>query len=103
MDIKSIVAVIITLILVLFITAVIVYSIKTKDFRLLKKLARQAVEEAEEKFGSGTGPIKYTYVSKRLAELLPGWIQPFITQQNVDDAIEAGVKFLKSVLSENKT
>ena len=49
---------------------------KTKEiYSIIKAL----VDEAEVKFGSGTGALKYQYVSGMLYSILPGYVKLFLS------------------------
>ena len=71
---------------------------KTKEiYSIIKAL----VDEAEVKFGSGTGVIKYQYVVGKLYSVLPGYLKLFISDRLLDFWIETAVDELQEYL-ENK-
>lgn len=71
---------------------------KTKEiYSIIKAL----VDEAEIKFGSGTGVLKYQYVAGKLYSVLPGYVKLFISDRLLDFWIETAVDELQEYL-ENK-
>ena len=71
---------------------------KKEIYSIVKKL----VDEAEERFGSGTGELKYSFVVERIHSLLPAYIKVFISEKLLDIWIETAVNELQEHL-ENKT
>ena len=71
---------------------------KTKEIYSIIKIL---VDEAEVKFGSGTGEIKYQYVVGKLYSVLPGYLKLFISDRLLDFWIETAVDELQEYL-ENK-
>ena len=68
---------------------------KTKEiYSIIKAL----VDEAEVKFGSGTGALKYQYVSGMLYSILPGYVKLFISDRLLDIWIETAVDELQEYL-----
>lgn len=68
---------------------------KTKEiYSIIKAL----VDEAEVKFGSGTGALKYQYVSGMLYSILPGYVKLFISDKLLDTWIETAVDELQEYL-----
>ena len=71
---------------------------KTKEiYSIIKAL----VDEAEVKFGSGTGALKYQYVSGMLYSILPGFVKLFISDKLLDTWIETAVDELQEYLEKN--
>ena len=64
-------------------------------------IVKALVDEAEVKFGSGTGTLKYEYVIGKLYSVLPGYIKVFISDKLLDIWIETAVNELQEYL-ENK-
>lgn len=56
------------------------------------------VNKAEEKFGAGTGEIKYEWVLSHLYPVLPPVLKFFITENEIDDAIENAVDMMQEFL-----
>ena len=70
---------------------------KTKEiYSIIKAL----VDEAEIKFGSGTGELKYQYVAGKLYSVLPGYVKLFINDKLLDTWIEIAVNELQEHLEE---
>ena len=70
---------------------------KTKEiYSIIKAL----VDEAEVKFGSSTGALKYQYVSEKLYSVLPGYVKLFINDKLLDTWIEIAVNELQEHLEE---
>ena len=70
---------------------------KTKEiYSIIKAL----VDEAEIKFGSGTGVLKYQYVVGKLYSVLPGYVKLFINDKLLDTWIEIAVNELQEHLEE---
>ena len=68
---------------------------KTKEiYSIIKAL----VDEAEIKFGSGTGALKYQYVSGKLYSILPGYVKLFLSDRLLDIWIETAVDELQEYL-----
>ena len=68
---------------------------KTKEiYSIIKAL----VDEAEIKFGSGTGELKYQYVAGKLYSVLPGYVKLFISDKLLDTWIETAVDELQEYL-----
>ncbi len=68
---------------------------KYEIFQLVSAL----VCEAEQKFGSGTGELKYEYVVNKVYQALPWHIRTFISANLLDDFIETAVDNLKAYLN----
>ncbi len=68
----------------------------------LRKIILALVTEAEKKFGSGTGELKYAIVVERLYEVLPWIVRVLYTKQQIDRMIEDAVEYLKRYLAEGK-
>ena len=68
---------------------------KTKEIYSIKKAL---VDEAEVKFGSGTGALKYQYVTGKLYSVLPGYVKLFISDRLLDFWIETAVDELQKYL-----
>ena len=70
---------------------------KTKEiYSIIKAL----VDEAEVKFGSGTGVLKYQYVVGKLYSVSPGYVKLFINDKLLDTWIEIAVNELQEHLEE---
>ena len=71
---------------------------KTKE---IYSIVKALVDEAEVKFGSGTGVLKYQYVAGKLYSVLPGYVKLFISDRLLDFWLETAVDELQDYL-ENK-
>lgn len=58
------------------------------------------VNKAEEKFGAGTGEIKYQFVEEHLYKMLPSIVKFFFSADEIDNAIEKAVDELQEFLEE---
>ena len=67
-----------------------------------KANAALARHTAEEKYGGGTGELKFAYVAERLYEVMPGIFQVFFAAEDIAGWIEDAVTKMKEYLSENE-
>ena len=58
------------------------------------------VNKAEEKFGAGTGEIKYQFVEEHLYKMLPSIVKFFFSADEIDNAIEKAVDELQDFLED---
>lgn len=63
-----------------------------------KKIALALVIEAEQKFGAGTGSLKFAYVTGAIYPKLPIALRLFITEASLNQIIEESVDLLKKEL-----
>lgn len=86
----------ITLLACAFVYIVILYKNgkKAEIFRIVEAL----VYEAEVKFGSGTGELKYQYVVESIYKFLPSYIKLFVSEKLLDVWIELAVDELQEIL-----
>lgn len=89
------------LVVALFIVALIVL-IKKGYVKYAKQIVFYLVCEAESKFGSGTGALKYAAVTTWLYEKLPAICKFFLTEKQIDTMIEEAVSQMKEWLSANE-
>lgn len=61
------------------------------------------VAKAEAELGSGTGRIKYIRVTRWIYARVPWIVKAFISDEELDDLIEAAVTELKNYVRGNKT
>ena len=66
-----------------------------------KQMLLSLVISAEEKFGGGTGELKFAYVAERLYAVMPGIFQVFFTAEDIAGWIEEAVSKMKDYLPEN--
>lgn len=86
------------LVVVLFIAALVIL-IKKGYTKYVKQICFYLVCEAEEKFGSGTGALKYAAVTSWLYDKLPVICKFFFTEKQVDRFIEEAVTQMKDWLN----
>lgn len=97
MDIEMIVAFLITFLFsVIGYILILLKSGKVEDILLIIK---SLVDEAEEKFGSGTGDIKYKYVVTKIKKMLPKYLTMFISNRLLDLWITIAVDELQEKLN----
>lgn len=72
-----------------------------KRAEVLRAISR-LVELAEEKFGSGTGEIKYDFVIAHIYPLLPAVFRLIVTPAQLDEWIESAVELLQRKIKEKK-
>lgn len=58
------------------------------------------VNKAEEKFGAGTGEIKYQFVEEHLYKMLPSVVKFFFSADEIDNVIEKAVDELQGFLED---
>lgn len=63
------------------------------------KIVKSLVDEAEVKFGSGTGKLKYDFVVGKIHSILPTYVKIFISDQLLDLWIETAVNELQEILN----
>ncbi|SNT18481.1 hypothetical protein SAMN05446037_10497 [Anaerovirgula multivorans] len=85
---------------VILLIGVIAYKRGQREFVMCMVLT--FVTEAEKKFGSGTGELKYAIVTERLYEAMPKLLKLVYTKQQLDKMIEEAVNYLKQYLSEGR-
>ena len=99
-NITMIVSTIVIVAAIIALIAITIWAIKTKHVDVLRKMAYYLVIQAEEIFGGGTGPTKYTWVVEQLMKLLPAWAKAIFNEKDIDNAIEAAVEKLKELLAD---
>lgn len=62
------------------------------------KIIQGLVCEAEIRFGSGTGDLKYEYVVNKIYTLLPFYVKMFVSEKLLDIWIETAVDELQEML-----
>lgn len=92
-NIDSVVMLIVMILLILFL------FLKGRK-KLVAQIILYLVEIAEEKFGSGTGAIKYDYVVEKLYNIVPVVIKIFLTKKEINYLIDKSINQLKLYLIE---
>jgi len=87
----------VVVVMVLVLAAIFWYTGRKETAR---KIVLSVVIEAERRFGSGTGKVKYATVVGMVYPLLPVIVRLFVTEDQLDIWIEEGVEELKDILSE---
>ena len=72
-----------------------------KRAEVLRVISR-LVDLAEEKFGSGTGEIKYDFVIARIYPLLPVAFRLIVSPAKLDEWLESAVRLLQRKIEEKK-
>lgn len=93
--------VIITIVAVLVIALIFCFVGKGKYKKKVKQMLLALVVEAEEKYGSGTGEIKFAYVAEKIYAIMPSFLQIFISAQTIGLWIDEAVVKMKEYLAEN--
>lgn len=91
---------IVTIIAIALATALFVWFVVIKQVPAAKKIALALVIEAEAKYGSGTGEIKYAEVVGKIYSLLPWTLKLIATEKYINGLIEEAVKYMKDYLGE---
>ena len=87
---------------VIFVVAVILWFVGKGKYRgKAKQLLLALVVAAEEKYGGGTGEIKFAYVAQKLYEIMPAAFQWLFTPEKIAEMIEEAVTKMKEILSTN--
>lgn len=87
-----------SLLVVLLVITTLVILIKKGYTKYAKQICFYLVCEAEKKFGSGTGALKYAAVTTWLYERLPAVCKFFFTEKQIDKMIEDSVSQMKDWL-----
>jgi len=89
------------IILVLAAAAIIWFGV-VKKVPAVQRMALALVIEAERRYGSGTGRIKYATVVGELYIRLPWLLKIFVTDTMIDELIESAVTYMKENLDGEK-
>ncbi len=88
--------------LVVCATAIVLCFVAKGRYRkAAKQILLSLVIAAENKFGGGTGKIKFSYVAEKLYEKMPVIVQILFTAEDIADMIEVAVEDMKEYLAEN--
>lgn len=94
---------IIIVIAVILVVAVIFWFVGKGKYRSkVKQMLLSLVIEAEEKYGGGTGEIKFSYVAQKIYDIMPSWLQLFFSAETIAGWIEDAVTAMKEYLSNNE-
>lgn len=92
---------IIVAIVFLLAVAILYFAAKGKYRKVAKQIMLSLVVAAEEKFGGGTGKIKFSYVVDRLYEKLPVIVQILFSEKDIANMIEEAVAKMKEFLTDH--
>lgn len=92
---------VIVIVAILVIAAILYFAVKGKYRKVAKRILLSLVVAAEEKFGGGTGEVKFAYVADKLHERMPVVVQLIFTEKDVANMIEEAVDKMKQLLTDN--
>lgn len=101
MNMENILVNVIVIVAILVIVAVLYFAAKGKYRKVAKRILLSFVVAAEEKFGGGTGEVKFAYVADKLHERMPVVVQFLFTEKDVANMIEEAVDKMKQLLADN--
>lgn len=81
----------------------ITYLFKNKKSAQIFTMVKELVDEAEKRFGSGTGEIKYAFVVEKIHGVLPVYIKFFISDKLLDLWITRAVDEMQEMLEKKAT
>lgn len=84
--------------IVLIVGAVVLYRLGC--VKEAKMILLHLVSEAEERWGGGTGEIKFSEVACRLYEILPQAARCVLSTKTIASLIENAVEQMKAILTE---
>lgn len=88
-------AAILWVVFAILVIILIVFTLRTGNYTILKKMVNSAVDAAEAKWGTGTGAIKYVEASSYLNNMLPWYLRIVFTAPFIDKLIETVVEGLQ--------
>lgn len=71
---------------------------KNREAEAIFTVVKALVDEAEKKFGSGTGELKYNHVVRGIYGFMPGYARLFVSEKLLDLWIETAVDELQETL-----
>jgi len=83
-----------------FLVAFVLYKRGKTEF--VRRIILALVTEAEKRYGTGTGELKYNHVVERVYEVLPWILRILFTKEQLDKMIEDAVEYLKRYLAEGR-
>jgi hypothetical protein len=81
-------------------TGILLALLYNGQIDIVRQILLSLVIEAEKIYGSGTGKMKYNYVLGKTYSMIPGIVKLFVTQQKLDEMLEAAVDRLQVFLVE---
>lgn len=82
--------------------AVVVVLIKRGETKILKQILFNLVTQAEKKFGSGTGSLKYAAVADWIYQRIPAVLKLLFTSSDIEKMIEATLEEAKKAWGANE-
>lgn len=98
MTLSTEVLITILIFLVIVIGGYLIFLLKVGEREKALLIIKELVDEAENRFGKGTGELKYNYVVERVQAILPAYIRLFITKKTLDRMITIAVDELQEHL-----
>ena len=86
---------------VLVVATILFFIAKGKYRKVAKQILLSLVIAAEQRFGGGTGEIKFSYVAEKLHEKMPFVVQILFTEKDIAKMIEDAVDKMKEILANN--
>ena len=80
----------------ILIVILVVFTLRTGNYTVLKTIINNAVKAAEQKWGSGTGAIKYVEASTFINNMLPWYLKIVFTATFINNLLETIVSELKT-------
>lgn len=93
---------IIITILIIITFASIIFALYKYRKDLLFKIALKYVQEAEEYFGSKAGKEKLLYVTEKIKQVTPWWLDPLISDELLTKIINEVVDYLQDTFKSSK-
>ena len=91
-----------TTILIIITFASVIFALYKYRKDLLFKIALKYVQEAEDYFDSQAGKEKLAYVTLKIKEVTPWWIDPFINDEALAKIINEVVDYLQDSFQSSK-
>lgn len=82
--------------------AVVVVLIKRGETKILKQILFNLVTQAEKRFGSGTGSLKYAAVADWIYQRIPAVLKLLFTSSDIEKMIEAALEEAKKAWGANE-
>lgn len=93
---------IIVTILIIITAASLLFALYKYRKDLLFKIALRYVQEAEEYFGSKAGKEKLIYVTEKIKQVTPWWLDPLISDELLANIINEVVDYLQDTFKSSK-
>lgn len=93
---------IIVTVLIIITVASLLFALYKYRKDLLFKIALKYVQEAEEYFGSKAGKEKLIYVTEKIKQVTPWWLDPLISDELLANIINEVVDYLQDTFKSSK-